>query len=102
MRLELKQTITQEQKEIILHEIEKDKQLIKCYYCKLLEDNNKRTQLYFIEEFTEYSALYRLVDIVEDKEHELLWAMYDAVTENIYKGKPLLSVKELKELHGLV
>ena len=97
----LKQTITSEQKELILKELEQDKQLIMRYYRMLLENNNKRNQLYFIEQFTEYSALYRLVSI-DDSTHQLLWAMYDAVTENIHRDTPLLSVKELKELHEVV
>ena len=102
MRLGLKQTITNEQKELILQEIEQDKQLVKQYYQLLLVNNNRKNQLYFIEQFTEYSALYRLVDVCNINEHELLWAMYDAVTENIHRDTPLLSVKELKELHDLV
>lgn len=97
----LKQTITSKQKELILKGLEQDKLIIMHYYLMLLDDNNKKNQLYFIEQFTEYSVLYRLVSI-DDSTHELLWAMYDAVTENIYKGTPLLSVKELKKLHGLV
>lgn len=97
----LKQTITNEQKELILKELEQGKQLIMRYYRALVDNNSKKNQLYFIEQFTEYSALYRLVSI-QDNAHDLLWAMYDAVTENIHRDTPLLSVKELKALHGLV
>lgn len=96
----LKQTITSEQKEIILKWLEQDKLIIMHYYLMLLDDINKKNQLYFIEYFTEYSTLYRLVSI-DDSTHVLLCAMYDAIMKNIYRDTPLLSVKELKKLHGL-
>lgn len=38
----LKQTITSEQKELILKELEQDKQIIMRYYRALLENNSKK------------------------------------------------------------
>lgn len=102
MRVVLKDTLTNEQKNIVLHWLKKEEKFVKEYYQMMYEDNNSKTQLYFTEAFSTYHADEILLNIEEDKDNILIWAMYDSFTEYIFKGTPLLSIKELKELHGLV
>lgn len=92
------QSITKEQKELLKADVERTTEGAIQAYTKLVnENNNEVNRLAFHEEFNEFVVYNRLLG-VETSEIELVYAMYDAVTEYLYTGTPLMKVQELKEL----
>ena len=72
MRVVLKDTLTNEQKNIVLHWLKKEEKFVKEYYQMMYEDNNSKTQLYFTEAFSTYHADEILLNIEEDKDNILI------------------------------
>ena len=92
------QSITNEQKELLKTDVERTTEgAIKAYTKLVNENNNEVNRLAFHEYFNEFVVYNRLLG-VETSETELVYAMYDAVTEYLYTGTPLMKVQELKEL----
>lgn len=93
------QSITKEQKELLKTDVERTIEgAIKAYTKIVNENNNEVNRLVFHEYFNEFVVYDRLLGNIETSETELVYAMYDAVTEYLYTGEPLMKVKELKEL----
>ncbi len=93
------QSITNEQKELLKVDVERTIEgAIKAYTKIVNENNNEVNRLAFHEYFNEFVVYDRLLGNIETKETNLVYAMYDAVTEYLYTGAPLMKVQELKEL----
>lgn len=93
------QSITNEQKELLKADIERTTEgAIEAYKKIVNENNNEVNRLAFHEYFNEFVVYDRLMGNLETPTTELVYAMYDAITEYIYTGEPLMKVEELKEL----